>query len=83
MITPKQLHEWYLEAIKSFHPESYNPNVQKSYEELTDEQKKIDAYIAGNINKKNGFRDRYEIAGLFIGFLVIFIIGVILGYVIR
>jgi len=40
MITPKQLHEWYLEAIKSFHPESYNPNVQKSYEELTDDKTK-------------------------------------------
>ena len=50
MITPQQLHEWYLEATKSLHPESYNPNAQKSYEELTDEQRKIDEYMAEKIN---------------------------------
>jgi len=51
MITPQQLHVLYLEATKSLHPESYNPNAQKSYDELTDEQRQIDEYIAEKINE--------------------------------
>jgi len=45
----EKLHEWYLEASKQLHPESYNPNAQKSYGELTEEQKFLDRYIAGRI----------------------------------
>ena len=51
MITPEQIHEWYLEATKVLHPESYNENAQKSYEELTDEQKYIDKYISEKITQ--------------------------------
>ena len=50
MIIPQQLHKWYLEATKLLHPESYNQKAQKPYEELTEEQRKIDEYIAGKIN---------------------------------
>lgn len=42
----KQLHLWYLEATKELNPESYNPNAQKAYEDMTEEQKFIDRYIA-------------------------------------
>lgn len=33
----RKQHEWYLEATKELHPESYNPNAQKSYDDLTEE----------------------------------------------
>lgn len=49
---PEQLHKWYLEAIESLKPESFNPDAQKSYESLTDEQKNIDKYIANKINNE-------------------------------
>ena len=52
MITPEQLHNWYLEAIKELHPESFNPNAKKPYSELTEEQKFIDKYIADKIIEK-------------------------------
>ena len=45
----EKLHEWYLEATKELNPESYNPDAQKSYGDLTEEQKFIDRYIAGKI----------------------------------
>jgi len=45
----QKLHEWYLEASKQLHPESYNPNAQKSFAQLTEEQKFLDRYIAGRI----------------------------------
>lgn len=48
-ITPQQLHNWYLEATKELHPEFYSPNAVKPYEELTDEQKFLDKYIAEKI----------------------------------
>ena len=50
-VKPEQLHEWYLEAVKRLKPESFNPNAQKPYEDLTDEQKYIDKYIANKINE--------------------------------
>lgn len=45
----KQIHTWYLEASSKLHPESFNPAAQKSYEELTEEQKYLDRYLAGKI----------------------------------
>ena len=42
----EKLHEWYLEATKELNPKNYNPNAQKQYHELNDEQKFIDRYIA-------------------------------------
>lgn len=45
----EQLHLWYLEATRELDPKSYNPNAQKAYNDLTDEQKFIDRYIAGKI----------------------------------
>jgi len=52
MITSEQLHKWYLQAIKLLHPESYNPNAQKPYDELTEEQKSIDKFIVDRINNE-------------------------------
>ena len=49
----EKLHEWYLEATRELNPESYNPNAQKSYAELTEEQKFIDRYIAKKILAEN------------------------------
>ena len=46
---PEMLHEWYLEATQKLRPESFNANAQKPYEEMTDEQKQIDIYIADKI----------------------------------
>lgn len=45
----EQLHIWYLEATKKLNPESYNPDAQKSYYELIDEQRFIDRYIAQKV----------------------------------
>jgi len=46
IITPENLHKWYLEAITNLKGESYNHNADKPYEALTEEQKFIDKYIA-------------------------------------
>lgn len=40
-ITPRQLHDWYLEATRGLNPDSFNPNAQKSYDALTDGQRII------------------------------------------
>ena len=57
MIKPEQLHQWYLDAIKLLKPESYNPDANKPYSELTEEQKTIDKFIANRINKEiRGFK---------------------------
>lgn len=52
LVTPKELHRWYLEAVKGLNPKSFNPNAHKDYKDLTTEQKSIDKYIARKINKK-------------------------------
>jgi len=48
----EKLHEWYLEATKELNPESFNPNAQKEYSELTEEQKFIDRFIAQKVLEK-------------------------------
>lgn len=45
----RQLHVWYLDATKKLSPESYNLDAQKSYADLTEEQKFIDRYIAEKV----------------------------------
>jgi hypothetical protein len=52
LVSPEELHKWYLEATERLSPENYNSNAQKPYEELTEEQKYIDSYIANEINRK-------------------------------
>jgi len=51
IITPEKLHQLYLDATRKLKPESYNPNAQKYYEDLTDEQQAIDIYIARAIRE--------------------------------
>ncbi len=48
----EKLHEWYLEGTQKLDPENYNPNAQKQYSELNEEQKEIDRYIAGKVLAK-------------------------------
>lgn len=45
----KKLHEWYLEASKELGAESYNARAQKDYKDLTEEQKKLDRYLAEKV----------------------------------
>ena len=56
-ITAKQLHKWYLEAIKELNPEDYNPRAEIPYEKLSKNQKKIDIYIAKKINNQRSKND--------------------------
>lgn len=48
-ISAENLHIWYLEAVKELHPESFNPNANKPYSELTEEQRFIDKYIRDKV----------------------------------
>ena len=48
-IEPEQLHKWYLEAITYLHPDSFNVHADRPYEDLTEEQRSIDKYIANKI----------------------------------
>jgi len=50
-LKPEDLHNWYLEATKELNPESYNPDAQKPYDELTDEQKFIDKFVCSRIKQ--------------------------------
>lgn len=43
------IHNWYLEACKEIKPESYNVKAQKTYQDLTEEQKFLDRYMARKI----------------------------------
>jgi len=52
IVKPKEMHEWYLEAIKNLKSESFNPNANKSFEELTKEQQSIDNFISKKVNDK-------------------------------
>jgi hypothetical protein len=47
-----QLHRWYLEATLTLDPKNYNPDAQKKYEDLNEEQKFIDRYIAMKVSKE-------------------------------
>ena len=51
-ILPEELHGWYLEATKNLKKESFNPDAQKCYDELTKEQKFIDIWISELINDR-------------------------------
>ena len=50
-ITPKQLHKWYLEAVRDLNDLFYNKRAEVPFEKLTAEQKSIDEYIADKINE--------------------------------
>lgn len=50
-VSPKQLHDWYLEATTFLMPGNYNDNAQKHYDELNEEQKSIDIFIANKVNE--------------------------------
>ena len=50
-ITAKKLHEFYLGACEDLTGESYNSLAQKQYNNLTEDQKWIDKYIAQKVNE--------------------------------
>ena len=45
----EQIHLWYLEATEPKAKGAYNEKAQVSYEDLSDDQKDIDRYIAKKI----------------------------------
>ena len=47
----RKLHEWYLEACREIDPDNFNADAYKSYDDLNDEQKFLDYYIAGKAIK--------------------------------
>jgi len=47
--TAEQIHNYYLEATKELHPESYNPKAQKAFKDLTKEQQFIDEFIVNKM----------------------------------
>ena len=51
-ITPKKLHEWYLDACSLIRAKTYNQKAQKPYSELTKEQQFIDHFICQQIIAK-------------------------------
>lgn len=46
----EQLHNWYLEAVVNLSPGDFNPDANKPYSQLTDEQKYLDKYIAAKVS---------------------------------
>jgi hypothetical protein len=48
-LTPELIHNWYLEACKKVSRKSYNKRAQKTYSELSDEQKFLDRFIVNKI----------------------------------
>ena len=57
-LTPEKLHQLYLDATVFLNPDSYNPQAQKQYSDLTEEQKSIDIYICDAIKKLIGGGDK-------------------------
>jgi hypothetical protein len=55
-VEPRELHEWYLESTATLRKGSYNPEAVKPYENLTLDQKYIDVFIAGKLNRR--FKER-------------------------
>jgi len=51
VLLARRLHGWYLEATKKLKPESYNPEAQKRWRDLTEDQRGIDLHIAKKILK--------------------------------
>lgn len=45
----EQLHCWYLEAVQKIDPNNYNHKAQKPYNELNEDQKFLDRYIAKKV----------------------------------
>ena len=45
----EQLHCWYLEALQEIDPNNYNHKAQKPYNELNEDQKFLDRYIAKKV----------------------------------
>ena len=48
----RKLHEWYLEAIKLIDKKNYNQKAVKSYDELNEQQRYIDVWIASQIRNQ-------------------------------
>ena len=69
MITPEQLHKWYLDCIGHLRPDAYNPKAVRPYAELTEEQKEIDKYIASKVNAEieRLEADMGELSGKYLG----------------
>ena len=49
-VTPEQLHEWYMQCIASVPARALNQRAGVPYDELTDDQKYIDEFMAQRVN---------------------------------
>ena len=52
LMTPKEIHQVYLDTCKLLKPENYNERAQKPWEELTEEQRCIYASLAFEMNRR-------------------------------
>ena len=51
-VTPEELHKLYRRAVNGLNTADYNVEADVPYEELSEEQKSIDKYIADFLNEK-------------------------------
>jgi hypothetical protein len=49
IFSPESIHTTYLEATLKLKPVSFNNNAQKTYDDLTEEQKYIDIFFSNDI----------------------------------
>lgn len=75
-----KLHEWYLEATKALKPESYNPDAQKAYADLTEEQRQIDRYIAKKVLSLEEFQTMRQDLDAFRSLAIVCLIMAFIGY---
>ena len=71
-VTPKELHDWYLEGSKELDPDNFNDEAQVEYEDLPEPQKKLDQFIAKKVNANEAIQlgDRVKIKGEGVGEVV-------------
>jgi len=52
LVTPEELHQMYLDGSHKLDPDNFNDKAQVPFEELPEPQKKLDKFIADEINAK-------------------------------
>ena len=54
IVTPEELHQMYLDGSRKLDPDNFNDEAQVPFEDLPAPQKKLDKFIADEINAKVG-----------------------------
>ena len=52
IVTPEELHQMYLDGSRKLDPDNFNDEAQVPFEDLPEPQKKLDQFIADEINAK-------------------------------